>query len=456
MSQKLMIVDDERKIRTILSQILKDEGYTVKAVESGEEALESVDSFDPELILMDQNMPGIDGIETMVRIRENDTERTVIIITAYGSIPMAVDAIKKGAYDYISKPFDNDELLIVIQRALEHNRLTAEISSLKKQLQEKHSFDSIIGVSSSIQILFEQMYRVCDTNATVLIQGESGTGKELVAKALHYHSKRKDNPLISVNCGAIPATLIESEIFGHEKGAFTDAKERKIGRFEQAHGGTLLLDEIGELPLDAQVKLLRILEDRRITRIGGKESIPVDVRIIAATNKDLQKEVEECRFRLDLLYRLNVFTVTVPPLRERKKDISLLVEHFIEKHNRQLGLSVKTISREAIDILNNFDWPGNVRDLENAVQSAIILGRDGIIRPEDLPLRIRGFPEVTQEKDIETMGLEEYISELDEKMEKELILKYLDKYNHNRTSTAEALKISRKTLFNKMKRHGIS
>ncbi len=455
MPQKILIVDDERKIRTILTRILSDEGYTVKAVDCGEKALDIVDSFNPELILMDQNMPGIDGIETMVRIREKNAGRTVIILTAYGSIPLAVNAIKKGAYDYISKPFDNEELFIVIRRALEHNRLTEEVSNLKKQLQEQYRFENIIGVSPLMQRMFEQMRSVCDTNATVLIMGESGSGKELVAKAIHYHSGRKNQPLISVNCGAIPDNLVESEFFGSEKGAFTDAKERKIGKFEQAHGGTLFLDEIGELPSSDQVKLLRILEDKTITRIGGKEAIPIDVRIITATNKNLQDEVDKGTFRLDLFFRLNIFTIIVPPLRERKEDIPLLVDYFIRKYNAQLELTIENISRDAIDALKDYSWPGNIRDLENAVQSAMITAKNNLISLDNLPLRISGYPEMSHEKDIEEIGLENYIGQFSTELEKNLIEKTLEKNNNNRTQTALALKISRKTLFNKMKQHGM-
>jgi len=456
MPSKILIVDDEPKIRTILTQILVDEGYTIEDVENGEDALISTDSFDPELILMDQNMPGMNGIETMVRIREKYPERTVIILTAYGSIPLAVEAMKKGAYDYLSKPFDNDELLLVIKRALEHTRLTEEVSKLRKQLKEQYSFENIIGVNPMMQRMFEQMRRVCDTNATVLIQGESGTGKELVAKALHYHGRRKDKPLVSINCGAIPENLLESEFFGHEKGAFTDAKERKAGKLEQAHTGTLFLDEVGELPVDAQVKLLRCLEERTVTRIGGKEIIPVDIRIIAATNKNLQEEVDKGNFRLDLFYRLNIFTIIVPPLRERIQDIPLLAEHFIQKHNKLLGLSVKNISKAAIRFLRDYNWPGNVRDIENAMQSAMILAHDDVILFEDLPLRIRGYPEVPHESEIEKNGLDNYIRQVSSKMEKDYIVRILEKFNNNRTNTAEALKISRKTLFNKMKQYGIS
>ena len=455
MSQKILIVDDEKKICNILTQILSDEGYTVRAVGSGEEAITVVDSFDSELILMDQNMPGMNGIEAMTHVKEKHPDMSIIILTAYGSIPLAVEAIKKGAYDYISKPFDNEELLLVIRRALERNRLTEEISHLKKQLQEKYSFKNIISVSSKMQKVFERMQRICETNANVLIQGESGTGKELIVRAIHYHGQRREKPLVAINCGAIPINLLESEFFGYEKGAFTDAKERKIGKFEQADGGTLFLDEVGELPLDAQVKLLRVLDERKIDRIGGREPIPIDVRFIAATNKDLQEEVKKGTFRLDLFYRLNIFTITVPPMCERKEDIPLLVEHFISKYNEQLSLNIKSISKSAMSYLQDYNWPGNVRDLENAVQSAMIVAQEEIIQSENLPLRIRGYPELTDETDFKKNGLEEYTKQLSMKIEKELIIKTLEECHNNRTNTANLLKISRKTLFNKMKNYGL-
>ena len=455
MSQKILVVDDEQKIRLILTQILEDEGFIVQEVGCGEAAVENVDNFIPDLILMDQNMPGMNGIETMEEIKSRHPEITVIILTAFGSIPLAVEAIKKGAYDYLSKPFDNDELLLLIRRTLEHRRLKEEVSQLKRQLQEKYSFTNIIGVSPKMQQVFEQINRVCATDATVLIQGESGTGKELIMKAIHFHSHRKDKPLVTVNCGAIPINLLESEFFGHEKGAFTDAKERKIGKFEQAQGGTIFLDEVGELPLDAQVKLLRVLDERKVTRIGGNQTISVDVRVIAATNKNLVEEVNNERFRLDLLYRLNIVTILVPPLRERKKDIPILVEHFIEKYNKRLGLNIKSVSQSAMRYLVDYPWPGNVRDLENAIQSAMILVPHDTIRAEDLPLRVRGYPEITGEMDAIDRGLEDQVRDITSKIEKELIVKALDKCNQNKTNTADYLKISRKTLFNKMKQYGL-
>ena len=455
MASKILVADDEKKICNILTKILSEEGYKVKAVTSGEEAVNIVDEFQPELILMDQNMPGISGIEAMEQIKEKRPQSTVIVITAYGSIPLAVDAMKKGAYDYISKPFDNDELLLVIQRAIERNRLTEEIAELKKQLQEKFSFRNIIGVSPKMRQVFEKMARVCDTNATVLIQGETGTGKELVASAIHYRSSRKSKPFVAVNCGAIPVNLLESEFFGHEKGAFTDAKDKKCGKFEQADGGTLFLDEIGELPMDAQVKLLRVLDEQRITRIGGSETIPVDVRVITATNRNLQEEVNKGTFRSDLFYRLNIFTILLPPLRERKEDIPLLVEYFIDKYNRQLNKKVSTISRFAVNCLENYEWHGNVRDLENAVQSAMILAKENVISLDDLPMRLRGYPEVTEDIKINQKGLEETVKDMTHKIEKEIILKALQKCDNSKTNTAEYLKVSRKTLFNKMKQYNL-
>jgi len=455
MERRILIVDDEKKIRTILTQILLDEGFTVRAAESGEEAVSCVEAFDPALILMDQNMPGIDGIEAMAGIKKRRPRCTVVILTAFGSIPLAVEAMRKGAYDYLTKPFDNDELLLVIERAFDHLRLVEEVDSLRKALQEKYTFENIVGASPPMQRLFEQMRRVCETNATVLIQGESGTGKELVAKAIHYNSPRKEKPLVSVNCGAVPVELIESEFFGHERGAFTDAKERKIGKFEQASGGTLLLDEIGELPIDAQVKLLRVLDERLVVRVGGKESVPVDVRVLAATNKDLEREVDAGRFRLDLLFRLNIFAMTVPPLRERKDDIPLLVERFIGKYNRELGLSISSVSDGAIRALMDYSWPGNVRDLENAVQSAMILARGDVLTVDDLPLRLRGYPNMNGETALEAVGLEELIERHTGRMEERLIRETLEKYAGSRTATAAALKISRKTLFNKMKKYGM-
>lgn len=455
MKEKILIVDDEEKIRTILYHFLKDEGFKVKAVDSGQKAINVADSFKPDIVLMDQNMPGMNGIETMKILKSKDPSLVVIIITAYGAVSLAVDAIKKGAYDYIEKPFDNDKLLLLLHRAIEHKKLTFHVTDLKQKLEKKYSFENIIANSDGMLKVIEQVKKVCETDATVLIQGESGVGKELIAQAIHYNSLRKEKPLIAVNCGAIPAQLVESEFFGHEKGAFTDAKETKIGKFEQAHEGTLFLDEIGELSLEAQVKLLRVLEEKKITRIGGKKAIPANVRIISASNKNLTKIVQDGSFRLDLLYRINIFTISIPPLRDRKEDIPLLADHFIQKHNELLNLTVKNIDKSAMNSLMSYNWPGNIRDLENAIQSAMILTHDGIVNEECLPIRVCGYPETESDFGSDNNSLDEKVKQVNSKVEKELILNALKKCNNNRTDTAKMLKISRKTLFNKMKYYGI-
>lgn len=452
MKAKIVVADDEPRIRKMICRLLTDEGYDVMPVENGREAVEALLSFQPDVILLDQQMPVMTGVEALEEIKQIAPNQVVLFVTAFGSISLAVDAVKKGAYDFIEKPFDNDKLLLTVGRAVEHSRMKGEISNLKKSLGEKKS--AVIGDNTGLKQVMTQVRRVAETNATVLIHGESGTGKELIARAVHDNSLRSQGPFVAINCGAIPLTLMESELFGHERGAFTDAKEAKAGTFERADGGTLFLDEVGELPLDAQVKLLRVLEERRITRIGGKKAIPVDVRIVAATNRNLDDEVKNGHFRLDLLYRLNVFTLILPPLRERKEDIPLLTNFFIRKYNRTLSLDVQSVSPEAISLLTSYDWPGNVRDLENAIQSSMILCTGGVIRPEHLPDRIKGYELAEAQTVSGSSG--NSIREINAQMEKELIIEALKKHNFNRTLTAEALNISRKTLFNKMKRYGLS
>ncbi len=452
MKAKIVVADDEPRIRKMICRLLTDEGYEVMPVENGREAVEALLSFQPDVILLDQQMPVMTGVEALEEIKQISPNQVVLFVTAFGSISLAVDAVKKGAYDFIEKPFDNDKLLLTVGRAIEHTRMKGEISNLKKSLGEKKN--AVIGDNTGLKQVMTQVRRVAETNATVLIHGESGTGKELIARAVHDNSLRCQGPFVAINCGAIPLTLMESELFGHERGAFTDAKEAKAGTFERANGGTLFLDEVGELPLDAQVKLLRVLEERKITRIGGKKAIPVDVRIVAATNRNLDDEVKNGHFRLDLLYRLNVFTLILPPLRERKEDIPLLTNFFIRKYNRTLSLDVQSVSPEAISLLTSYDWPGNVRDLENAIQSSMILCTGGVIRPEHLPDRIKGYELAEAQTVSGSSG--NSIREINAQMEKELIIEALKKHNFNRTLTAEALNISRKTLFNKMKRYGLS
>lgn len=450
MKSKILIADDEPRIRKIMSLLLMQEGYEVRLVANGKEAVTEATAFQPDVILLDQQMPVMTGLEALEKIQAVRPNQVIILITAFGTISLAVDAVKKGAYDFIEKPFDNDDLLLKVKRAVEHSRLKGEISQLKKRLGEGER--PIIGSESGLRTVMEQVSRVAMTEATVFIHGESGTGKELIARAVHIRSKRSEKPFIAINCGAIPLSLIENELFGHEKGAFTDAKEAQPGIFEQAEGGTLFLDEIGELPMDAQVKLLRVLEERKVTRIGGTKLIPVNVRIVAATNRDLEAEVKAGNFRLDLLYRLNVFTLELPPLRERKEDIPLLADFFIRKHNVALNLSIKSITPAAMDKLCAYDWPGNIRDLENAIQSAMILCLDDVIDISQLPARIKGYEQADAPV---AFGDNSDIREVNAQVEKELIQETLKKFGGNRTLTAEALNISRKTLFNKMKKYGL-
>jgi len=451
---RILIADDETKIRKVISLLLKDEGYEVLAVDNGLDAVREAERYNPDLVLLDQQMPGLTGTEALKEIKSRRPNQVVIIITAHGSISLAVNTIKDGAYDFIEKPFDNDHLLLTVKRALEYGKISGELTQLKNQISENYSFGQIVGNSAKLQQVLAQVRKVASTSATVLVTGESGVGKELVSRAVHNFSPRAEKPMITVNCGAIPLTLIESELFGHEKGAFTDAREMHRGSFEQADGGTLFLDEIGELPLDAQVKLLRALENRTINRLGGKKPVSVDVRIIAATNRNLEEKVRQGTFRLDLLYRLNIFTIHVPSLRERRSDIPQLTDYFIAKYNKTLGLNITDITREAISKLTQYEWPGNIRDLENAVQSAMILAQDGIINVDHLPMRIKGYP-----SSIEAVLMNENetskIKEANALTEKSLIEQTLQQYNHNRTLVAKALNISRKTLFNKMKKYGL-
>jgi DNA-binding NtrC family response regulator len=452
---KLLIVDDEDKIIKILSRILSEEGYDLETACTGEEGIKRAKNHTPDIVLMDLNLPGMDGIESMSRIQQMAPETLTIILTAYGTISSAVEAMRKGAYDYLTKPFDNDELLMTIRRAEENLRLRREITDLKDQLREKYQFTNIIGQSQKIRSVFDLMEQVSKTDATVLVQGESGTGKELIVRAIHHAGVRKEKPFLAVNCGAIPPNLVESEFFGHEKGAFTDAKELRIGAFERAHGGTLFLDEIGELSLDTQVKLLRVLEDNSISRVGGSKEIPVDTRIIAATNKNLEKEIQKGSFRQDLYFRLNVFFIALPSLRERREDIPLLVDHFLEKYLKKVKSPVKDISSQAVKHLQSYDWPGNVRELENAIHSALIVCKGKSILPHHLPLRIQGYPQIQDNHPETNTGMEEKVGRICEEVEREMILKALTENNHSRTKAAEVLQISRKTLFNKMQKLGI-
>ncbi len=440
--RKILVIDDEQNIRKMLIRVLSPEGFIVKEADNGSEALKKLQEENYSLILLDLKMPGLNGIETLKKIRENDLNLPVIMMSAYGSISEAVEAMKLGALDYLIKPFDIEELKIIIKRAIKQYELEVENIYYREEEEKRFNFDEIIGESNSINKVLEMVKNVSPTTATVLITGESGTGKELIARAIHKNSLRKSSPFVVVNCVAFSPNLLESELFGHEKGSFTGAIARRIGRFEMANGGTIFLDEIGEMDLTIQTKLLRVLQEREFERVGSSRTIKVDVRILSATNKDLKKEVEERRFREDLFYRLNVFNIDVPPLRERKEDIPLIVGHLIAKYNKILNKKVKKVSAKAMELLLDYNYPGNIRELENIIERSMIMAKDEIIDE-------KYFNFISKETYIEKKGTLKDV-------EKELIIKYLIQNNANRTKTAEILGISRRSLQNKIKEYKIN
>ncbi len=444
-SYRILIVDDEKSQRDMLAGFLEKEGYSIATAESGFEAIELCENKYFEVALIDLKMPGMDGIELLQKLKEMNPEIQAIMITAHGSIETAVEAMKLGAYHYVNKPINLDELKLNIKKALENYHLLAENKYLKEELEEKYKDVQIIGESKAIKEVLSTVSRVAKSKSTVLIRGESGTGKELVARAVHVLSDRADQRFIPVSCAALPETLLESELFGHEKGAFTGAIKRREGRFELADSGTLFLDEIGDIPLETQVKLLRAIEFQEFERLGGKETLKVDVRIISATNQDLEKKINEGTFREDLYYRLNVISVFIPPLRERKEDLMLLVDHFIEKANQKCGKSIKGITTKVKDIILDYDWPGNVRELENAIERGVVLSRTDVIDKNDLPY----FGLIKSKETIPSTNLTL------KDMEKNHILNTLKMTDWNLGKTAEILGIHRNTLRLKMKEYGI-
>jgi len=447
----ILIVDDDPAHRTMLRTLLTGWGYAISEADDGSSAIEMVHEQPFDLILMDIRMIKVSGLEALIDIKAFNPAIPVIIMTAYSSVETAVEALKNGAYDYLTKPLDFDELRLTMERAMEHRQLREENRLLRETLGSHFDSQHIIGRSPSMIKLLETVAQVAPSEATVLITGESGTGKEMIAGAIHFNSPRKDGPLVKINCAAITETLLESELFGHEKGAFTGAYKRREGRFRQAHGGTLFLDEVSEMSLAMQVKLLRVLQDREITRVGGEEVIKVDVRIIAATNKDPQLEIEEGRFRDDLYYRLNVVTFNMPPLRERREDIPLLSQHFLKQFSEQNRKQIKGFTPQAMDRLLKYDWPGNVRELMNAVERAVVLARGDYLAEEELSLIPQGRqPEgETPSKDITPADLP-----LDE-VEKTTILKMLELTGGNKSEAARRLGITRRTLHKKLKAYGV-
>jgi DNA-binding NtrC family response regulator len=446
-SARILVVDDEEQMRDLLAKVLERNDYEVSVVSDGAAALASLEREPVDLVLTDVRMPGIDGMEALRAIKELNPEIVVIIMTAFGSIDQAVQAVKDGAYDYINKPFKIDELLLTIQKALEDRRLRQEVTTLRQEVHTRYQFDRLIGKSRPMQEIFTLIEQVAASRSTVMISGKSGTGKELVAKAVHYNSPRAAKAFVAVNCAAIPAELLESELFGHEKGAFTGAIATKVGKFELATGGTLFLDEVGSMRLDLQAKILRALQEREVERVGGTRTIKIDVRVLAATNRDLKKAVEEGTFREDLYYRLNVVPITLPDLKDRQEDIPLLANHFVKKFAQESNPTIREISKEAMAVLLAYAWPGNVRELENAIERAVTLGRGPAVLTTDLPPQLVGGVSPLEK----IMAREATLEDL----ERDYIAMILRRTKGHQIRAASILGIDRRTLYRKIRRYGL-
>jgi DNA-binding NtrC family response regulator len=448
---KVLVVDDEEHLRRVVQVQLQQIGYQVETAANGAEALAALERGQFALMLVDMRMPGMSGLELLKRVRAENPEVVVIILTAYGTIETAVDAMRAGAYDYIAKPVHPDELRLVVDRALEHARLREEVTILRASLDAKYGFEHIIGRSDVLLSVLDMSARAARSQSTVLIQGETGTGKELLARAIHFNSPRKDRPFITINCGAIPRELLESELFGFRRGAFTGALENKRGKLEMADGGTLFLDEIGELPLELQAKLLRLIQQGEIDKIGAVEPLKVDVRVVAATHRNLQKMVEDGAFREDLYYRLAVIPLILPPLRERSDDIPELVQCFFERSKHKHGRDAMVLPQALLPYFSRYRWPGNIRELENVIERLVVLSRSDEATLADLPETLRRERPIISDLQLELppQGINL------EALEKELILRALQRFNGNQTHAAQYLDISRKTLIYRMEKHGI-
>jgi DNA-binding NtrC family response regulator len=440
---RILVVDDEFSVRDSLLNWFRKDGYEVRAVGNATEALRALQDERVDVALVDIKMPGMDGMELQEHIHRIDAGIAVIMITAFASVETAVRALKQGAFDYVTKPIDPDELSHLVRRALDQRRLEKENTQLRESIDDMVSVDPIVGDSQAMQKVLELVRHVAKTDATVLVRGESGTGKELIARAVHANSGRRYFPIVSVNCGAIPESLLESELFGHEKGAFTGAQYRRKGKIEMADGGTLFLDEVGAIPSKMQVDLLRVLETKEVTRLGGSRPVKVDFRVVCATNDDLEKAVKAGTFREDFYFRINVFTLEIPPLRERRSDIAQLAQHFVQRFARQMDKRITGISPAALELLVAYDWPGNVRELSNAIERAMVVGTPPEIRPGDLPVRAARAPG-TGAGDVSLAEIERrHISDV------------LDRTGWNISRTAEILEIDRATIYNKIKRYGL-
>ena len=449
MNTKVLVVDDDKDMRFFLNEAMARKGYEVETLPDAESALQAIQKQSFDLIMMDVKLPGISGVEALPHIRQHDPSAVVLVMTAFGSRQLALDALRAGAYDFFTKPFKLNEMNIVIDRALEKRRLQQELRKLEEKLRRQYAFENLIGTSGAMRQVYELIQKVVQTDVTVLIYGESGTGKELIAQAIHYHSVRKDKPFVKLNCVAIPEGLLESELFGHEKGSFTGAVSQKIGKFELANTGTILLDEIGDMSLATQAKILRVLQEKEFERVGGTETTRIDVRVIAATNKDLAGAVQNAQFREDLYFRLNVFSIVVPPLRERKEDIPLLVDHFLRQANEQMSRSVAGVSKETMDILMMHHWPGNVRELENCIHRAVVMTDDDIIAPKCLPLHIQSIAASPK------YMLPDKVESIDNTLadvERQIIIDTLQTTGGMQSKAARLLGISERSLWHRVKK----
>jgi DNA-binding NtrC family response regulator len=446
-AEKILVVDDEQSMTQFLSIVLRKENFQVTAVSNGRDALERVKAENFDVVITDIKMPGMDGIQLLNQIKKHDPSLPVVIMTAYASQQSAIDAVNHGAFQYLIKNAKNDEIKLVVRNALEMRKVRSENLFLKRELKKGHEEKTIIGSSDEMVRVFKMVDKVADSEATILIQGESGTGKELIAREIHYRSGKAQGPFVSINCGAIPRDLLESNLFGHVKGSFTGAVRDSAGLFQVAEGGTFFLDEVGDMPIATQVKLLRALQEREIIPVGGTQPIKIDCRLVAATNSDLEKEVGAGRFRADLFYRLNVIPIRLPALRQRRDDIPILVDHFLKRHAQ--NHTPKTVNKEAMDLLMRYDWPGNVRELENVMERALILDESGVIGPDDLPEKIR-FGHSQRGSlviDTPTLTLEE--------LEKEYILKVLNHTRWQKKRASEILGINASTLYRKLLGYGL-
>ncbi len=454
MKKQILVVEDERDMQFILANILKEKGYETIVTEDGQKALREVKKGSVNLVLLDIRLPGMDGMKVLEKIKEIDKDLSVIMLTASGDIRDSVRAMKLGATDYLTKPFETEELVLTIKKALKTQYLSREVERLRNRLREKTATEEFMGVSSQIKQILKQVDIIAPTNMTVIIQGGSGTGKELIANMIHQKSPRKDKPFIVIDSGAIPETLLESELFGYEKGAFSGADAQKEGTFEQAHEGTLFLDEIANLPMGAQAKLLRAIQERRIQHLGGKRDIRVDVRIMAATNQNLFESVKTGKFRDDLFYRLNEFVISLPSLRERKDDIPVLAKYFLNEANQEFNKKIKGVSAEAMKSLLNYHWPGNVRELKNVIKRVVLLANSPYIKPTDLVLLndTAAFKKPNIQQDIEKgTSLRKILKETTEQIEEEAIKQALAKTGGNKAKASKILKITRTTLYSKIK-----